>query len=129
MRGPAAESRDGIAVLGSPAGTRDAYNVVVDHCSVSWAVDEGVSTWYVGVHDVTFSHCIVSENLSESLHPKGEHSRGLLVGDHARRISVLGNLFCHNTSRNPLLKGYTSVIVANRPNKGRSSPCPTLSRR
>jgi hypothetical protein len=106
------ENRDGIAVVGTRRGDREVYNVVVDHCSVSWAIDEGASTWYDGVHDVTFSNCIIAENLSESLHPKGEHSKGLLVGDHSRRIAVLGNLFAHNTRRNPLLKGDTTTVVA-----------------
>ena len=111
--GTAPENRDGISVVGSPDGLTDVYNVVVDHCSISWAIDEGVSTWYDGVRDVTFSYNIIAENLSESRHPKGEHSKGLLIGDHSRRISVIGNLFAHNMRRNPLLKGDTSSLVAN----------------
>lgn len=106
------ENRDGIAVVGTRSGDLEVWNVVIDHCSISWAIDEGTSTWYEGVHDVTFSNCIIAENLSNSLHPKGEHSKGLLVGDHSRRISVLGNLFAHNMRRNPLLKGDTSSIIA-----------------
>ncbi len=106
------ESRDGIAVVGDSRGETAVYNVVVDRCSVSWAIDEGMSTWYSGVRDITFSNCIVAENLSESLHPKGEHSKGVLVGDHSRRISFIGNLFAHNMRRNPLLKGDTSTLVS-----------------
>ena len=111
--GRAPEDRDGIAVIGNRRGTVQVYNVVVDHCSVSWAIDEGTSTWYDGVSDVTFSNNLIAENLSESLHPEGEHSKGLLIGDHSRRISVIRNVFAHNTRRNPLLKGDTSTIVAN----------------
>jgi len=107
------ENRDGISVVGSRDGSADVYNVVIDHCSISWAIDEGASTWYDGVRDVTFSNNIIAENLSESRHPKGEHSKGLLIGDHSRRISVIGNLFAHNMRRNPLLKGDTSSFVAN----------------
>lgn len=105
--------RDGIGVVGSSWGDVDVYNVVIDHCSVSWAIDEGASTWYEGVQDITFSNNIIAENLSESLHSKGEHSKGLLIGDHSRRISVIGNLFAHNMRRNPLLKGDTSSFIAN----------------
>lgn len=111
--GPDPEDRDGIAVTGSPSGDLEVYNVVIDHCSISWAIDEGLNCWYEGVSDITFSHCIISENLAESSHPKGEHSKGLLVGDHARRITIHGNLFAHNTRRNPLMKGDTSTIVTN----------------
>ena len=85
---------------------------MIDHCSVSWAIDEGVSTWYDGVRDITFSNNIVAEILSESLHPENEHSKGLLIGDHSRRVAVIGNLFAHNMRRNPMFKGDTSTIIA-----------------
>ncbi|HKJ84456.1 MAG TPA: right-handed parallel beta-helix repeat-containing protein [Spirochaetia bacterium] len=111
--GEEAENRDGISVVGDRRGGTPVYNVVIDHCSVSWAIDEGMSTWYEGVRDITFSNNLIAENLSESLHPKGEHSKGLLIGDHSRRISVIRNVFAHNMRRNPLLKGDTSTIVAN----------------
>jgi hypothetical protein len=107
------ESRDGISVVGDRRGETAVYNVVIDHCSVSWAVDEGMSTWYAGVHDVTFSHNFIAENLSQSIHPKGEHSKGLLVGDHSRRIALIGNIFAHNMRRNPLVKGDTSTLIVN----------------
>ena len=62
-------------------GNRDAlqlngpgvYNVVIDHVSASWAIDEVFSTWYP-VRNVTVSHCLFSEGLAYSRHPKGPHS-------------------------------------------------------
>jgi len=111
--GPDPGGRDGISVTGTPDGEADVGNVVIDHCSISWAIDEGCSTWNPGVHDVTFRQCIIGENLSESLHPKGEHSKGMLIGDHTRRISVIGNLMAHNMQRNPLIKGDVSVLIVN----------------
>ncbi|MBI2431646.1 MAG: right-handed parallel beta-helix repeat-containing protein [Candidatus Hydrogenedentes bacterium] len=110
--GPRPDSRDGVAILGRDDG-EGAYNVVLDHCSVSWAIDEGISTWYMGVHDVTIRACISAENLSKSLHPKGEHSKGILIGDHSKRVAVLNNLFAHNTQRHPLIKGDVEAVVAN----------------
>lgn len=111
--GPDPGGRDALNVIGAADGTLDVGNVVIDHCSLSWAIDEGASTWSPGVHDVTIRSSIVSENLSHSLHPEGEHSKGLLIGDHAKRVSVIGNLFAHDRMRNPFLKGDTSVLVAN----------------
>lgn len=111
--GPEPGGRDGISVVGAPDGKRIVRNVVVDRCSVSWAIDEGMSTWYDGVSDVTFSNCIIAENLSGSLHPKGEHSKGLLIGDHSKRVAVLRNLFAHNMRRNPFAKGDTSTLIVN----------------
>jgi hypothetical protein len=99
-------------MVGAAGAAVAVYNVVVDHCSVSWAVDEGMSTWHCGVHDITVSNCIIAENLSRSLHPEGEHSKGFLIGDHARRVAVIGNLFAHNMRRSPLIKGDVSAYVA-----------------
>jgi hypothetical protein len=110
--GPVPDARDGISVYASPDGA-PSERVVIDHCSVSWALDEGMSTWTEGVRDVTFRQCIIAENLSRSIHPKGEHSKGLLVGDHARRIGIIGNLFAGNMQRNPQIKGDVSALVAN----------------
>ncbi|MBI5209282.1 MAG: hypothetical protein HY927_04825 [Elusimicrobia bacterium] len=105
--------RRAIHVLASRQGEYEAYNVVVDHCSASWATDENVTTWFAGVRDVTVSNCIVAEGLARAGHPKGEHSKGMLVGDYAKRVAVLGNLFAHNRDRNPHMKPDTSVLVAN----------------
>ncbi len=108
--GPAPEARDGIAVYPGRDGT---HGVVVDHCSVTWAVDENMSHWGRGVHDITFRNCLVAEALSHSIHPKGEHSKGLLLGDFGQRISVIGCLFAHNVMRNPFVKGGVSALIAN----------------
>jgi len=100
-------SRDALNVLGPSA-----FNVVVDHVSVSWAIDENMSTWF-DVHDITISNSIICEGLHQSLHNKGPHSKGLLVGDKARRVTVYRNLFAKNADRNPLVKGGASVAVVN----------------
>jgi len=107
VSGPDPQIRDALQVLGP-----NAYNVVVDHISASWAIDEVVSTWYP-LHDVTIRHSIIAEGLHESLHPEGPHSAGLLVGDESERVAIIGNLFAHNFARNPQFKGGTSGIVAN----------------
>jgi pectate lyase len=105
--GPSPSNRDGLQILGS-----NAHHVVIDHVSVSWAIDENVSLWE-GSHDITFSYCLISFALDHSLHPKGPHSTGLLVGDGSRRIALIRNVFAYNASRNPRIKGGCSVIVVN----------------
>ncbi len=111
--GPQPDARDGISVYDGPEGAPPTERVVIDHCSVSWAIDEGVSTWGKTVRDVTFRDCIIAENLSRSLHPKGEHSKGILIGDHSQRVSVIGCLLAHNRQRNPLIKGAVTALVVN----------------
>jgi len=103
-RGQDYENRD---CIGVGTGSGNVHNVIVDHCSVSWSVDEAVSTWFDDCHDITFQYCIISEALYDSHHSKGVHSRGFLVGDHTRNISIHHNLFAHNNRRNPEWKGDT----------------------
>ena len=100
--GPKPETRDGLTVAGK--GSSIAKNVVLDHLSVSWAVDENFSVWYETSSDVTLSNSIVAEALYKSIHPKGPHSMGVLVGDGVKRVSLHNNLIANNYDRNPRLK-------------------------
>jgi pectate lyase len=107
--GPDPENRDSLGI----ANRRTApFAIIFDHCSISWAIDENLQLWYP-CHDVTLQWCLISESLHRSRHPKGPHGMGLLVGDHAQRVSVHHCLFAHNDARSPLLKGGTSTEVIN----------------
>jgi len=107
------EDRDAIQIVGAEDGSNPVFNVVIDHVSMSWAIDEGLSTWYKGVRDVTVSHCIIAEQLDDSLHPEGQHSKALLVGDHSRRVSLIRNVLAHSDDRNPTVKGDTTTLIVN----------------
>ena len=97
--GPDPGNRDGIDVVGK---ADQVYNVVIDHCSFSWALDETVSTWSAA-RDVTVQWCIVSEPLMDSIHPQGSHSTGVLLGSEENTVSVHHCLLAHNSGRNPLI--------------------------
>ena len=103
-----------------------AHDVIVDHCSCTWATDENLSAsgprfegsdvaaWRSGTsHRITFTNNIVAEGLSNSTHSKGEHSKGTLIHDNVRDVLVFGSLYASNKERNPLLKGGASAVVAN----------------
>jgi len=110
--GPNPINRDGIALSSQVEGT--IYNVVIDHCSVSWAIDENVQFWYLGVDDVTISNSIISEALYDSIHPDGAHSMGMIVGSGPiDNVAIIGNLFANNHDRNPLIKGGTKTVLVN----------------
>ncbi len=102
------------------------YNIIVDHCSCTWATDENLSAsgprfegktvedWRRNTsHRVTFSNCIIAEGLSRSTHAKGEHSKGSLIHDNATEIAIVGNLYAHNVRRNPYFKGGVRGVVVN----------------
>lgn len=95
----------------------DVYNVIVDHCSFSWATDE-VTNLYYAAHDLTVQWSIVAEGLDCPTHVEdGEtqcHSMGMLVGhEGSRDYSIHHNLFAHNRRRNPRIKTTGLVDVVN----------------
>lgn len=75
--------------------------VIIDHCSVSWSVDEALSL-AGDVQDVTIQWCIISEALRQSVHRKGEHGYGSLSRA-SGRVTWHHNLWAHNDARNPRL--------------------------
>lgn len=77
---------------------RDSKNIIVDHCSFSWGMDETCSITYV--ENVTLQNSIISEGLNDSFHSKGEHGYGSLMGG---QLSLYGNLWSGFRIRNPSL--------------------------
>lgn len=106
--------------------TVGAYNVIVDHCTMTWGIDENLSAsgprftgsapeeWRQGAsRNITFSYNLLAEGLADSSHPKGEHSKGTLLHDNATGVLIYRNLYAHNVERNPLLKGGVHAAVVN----------------
>jgi pectate lyase len=106
--------------------TVGAWNVIVDHCTMTWALDENLSAsgprftgatpeqWRRGTsHDITFSYNLLAEGLADSSHPKGEHSKGSLIHDNVTNILIYRNVYAHNYERSPLLKGGVHAALVN----------------
>lgn len=111
---------DGITTI------NNSYNVIIDHCSVSWATDENISAsgpqfkgsdvdeWRKNTsHNIVISNCIIAEGLANSTHSKGEHSKGSLIHDNVTGIVFLGNLFISNSDRNPFFAGGSNGLILN----------------
>lgn len=88
------------------------HNIIFDHNSIEWAVDESANTW-LPANNITFSNNIMAEGLNCAGHPDGCHSMGLLIGPGAHNVTVVNNLFANNGWRNPIMGGNTITEVFN----------------
>jgi len=76
------------------------YNIVIDHCSASWATDENMQVWTFetdnsGIYNVTFSNVLVAEGIYG-------HACGFI--NNSRNVDMTGSILAHNNNRHPFVK-------------------------
>jgi pectin methylesterase-like acyl-CoA thioesterase len=76
-------------------------NVIADHVSASWSVDETLSV--TESNQVTIQWAFITESLKNSCHIKGAHGYGSLIRYLNGLVTYHHNLYAHHDSRNPRL--------------------------
>ncbi len=106
---------DGMTTAGSQA-----HDILIEHCSTTWATDENLSVSGPRLEGpegtsrrVTIRNCLIAECLHDSTHAKGPHSMGSLIHDFCQQIAIVGNLYAHNNQRNPYFKAHTTGVIVN----------------
>ena len=81
-------------------------DIIVDHCSASWSLDEvlSASTHHPVLTRVTVQWCFITEGLNPDNHGFGS----LIRGTGGAKYSFLRNLYAHNRGRNPRPGNYDS---------------------
>lgn len=79
-------------------------DIIVDHCSAGWSLDEAVSasTKNPTLTRVTVQWCFITEGLNVDHHGFGS----LIRGTGGAKYSYLHNLYAHNVGRNPRPGNY-----------------------
>jgi autotransporter-associated beta strand protein len=86
------------------AGVANGTNMIFDHCSFSWGLDEtfSINPDNKGdLHSITLSNCVIGQGLLT-------HSAGGLI--QADSITLYRNLYCDNSTRNNKIKGINQYV-------------------
>ncbi|HAR62088.1 MAG: hypothetical protein DKM50_01970 [Candidatus Margulisiibacteriota bacterium] len=108
------ENGDGLAINafgGHTCPHGPPYNIIIDHCSISWCSNENTEIWYAA-HNITWQWNIISEPIWDQNY-RALTGYPLLIGDSASNISIHHNLFAHYKQRGPECNDGTSGEIVN----------------
>jgi len=108
------DSRDSITI--GDKTDKEIYDVIIDHCSVSWSIDENIEVISENVHGVTVQNCYIAEALdcANAGHSKVCHSKSFSKhSGGATDVTYYRNVVAHGIDRNPQMMGPGNLEVIN----------------
>jgi len=103
--------RYGDATQGQDAsGISNGANIILDHMTFTWGTDEVFSiNWDskgLSPDNITLQNCIIGQGLHRHNHSAG----GLMQPSNGGKISLIGNLYICNKTRNNKVKGINEFV-------------------
>lgn len=92
------------------SGVSNGTNIILDHMTFTWGTDEVFSiNWDskgVSPDNITLQNCIIGQGLHRHNHSAG----GLMQPSNGGKISLIGNLYICNKTRNNKVKGINEFV-------------------
>lgn len=137
--GPQASGGDVHSVAIYDHNSDNVYNIILDHCSLNWGVDECLGVQYK-VYNLTVQNSIIAEGMYNSNHSENQyHAKGAMLAGRCKdnsctlpggyNYSFLRNLVAHVDDRAPLIDLYGDAQVINNVAYNAGSRTVTLYRR
>ena len=96
-------------------------NIIIDHCSLTWAYDEciGFNDGGFSIYNVSVTNCIIAEALKAGGGP--DFAKGVLLnkasnyaqGSYIYNTTFYANLFAHNENRNVMCSEHNEMEFTN----------------
>lgn len=103
------DTHDAVQIWGNDdPGVGAVRNIIFDHCSIGWGIDECMDTAYNPVN-MTLQNCLIGPGLAGAGHSEGAHNMGFLhwaSQSPDSTLTMFENYFASNKQRNPEIQGH-----------------------
>jgi hypothetical protein len=92
------------------SGLANGSNMIMDHMSFSWGMDEVFSINWDGKGTAPDNITIQNSIIAQGLHRENHSAGGLIQTPDGGKVSLLKNLYISNKTRNPKIKGVNEFV-------------------
>jgi hypothetical protein len=92
------------------SGLANGANIMLDHMSFSWGMDEVFSINWDGKNTAPDSITVQNSIIAQGLHRENHSAGGLIQTPDGGKVSLLRNLYISNKTRNPKVKGINEFV-------------------